>query len=211
MQLPDFPETRHPLIQPLLDCSDQALVRDFQSQPDQGKYFTAIFCRFGALSYTLIRNMARSPLQVDYLFARVWRNIFHELGHLVMEPTQSNFDLQAWVLSKVATCISQDELPPIETIQYSLNIAPPPLWCYLQRALDHVSPLSRLLLVLSQTFHWQEQRIMGVMAVEGQELTAAEIAQQVQSAYHDLQDALPVDIQEIYFSQAPQQGLLFPG
>lgn len=209
MQLPDFPESRHPLIKPLLECPDQDLVRDFQAQLDQGRYFTAIYCRFGALAYTLIRNMARSPLQVDYLCARVWRNIFYELGHLAIEPHSPGLSLQTWILSKVAACITQDQLPPIETIQYSLQTASPPLWCYLQTALDQLSPLSRLLLVLSQTFHWQEQRIVGVLAAEGQDLTPDQVGQQVQLAYQALQDALPVDIQEIYFSQSPQQGLLF--
>ena len=201
MKLPEFSEASHPLVQSLQMCSDQELLQGFQQHPDEGKYFTALFCRFGAMSYSLLRNMARSPLQVDYLFARVWRNIFYELNHLSIDADGPSFSMQAWVLNKVASCITQDQLPAVETIQYTLKTAPPPLWCYIQIALDQISPLSRLILVLSQTFHWQDQRIMAVLQAEGEDLSPDEIAQHLQVAYQDLQEALPNDIQKIYFSQ----------
>jgi hypothetical protein len=208
MKLPDFPEANHPLVRSLLVCSDQDLVQGFQQHPDEGKYFTACFCRFGAMSYALLRNMARSPLQVDYLFARLWRNIFYELNHLEIATGEPHFSLQAWVLNKVAACITQEELPAIETIQYTLTTASPPLWCYIQIALDHLPPLMRLILVLSQTFHWQDQRIMAVLQAEGQDLSTEEVGEQIQEAYQALQAALPNDIQEIYLcSQLDQEAL----
>lgn len=210
MKLPDFPEANHPLVRSLLTYSDQDLVQGFQQHADEGKYFTALFCRFGAMSYSLLRNKARSPLQVDYLFARVWRNIFYELAHLDMTAGGSSFSMQAWVLNKVAACITQDQLPAIETIQYTLNTAPPPLWCYVQIALDQLSPLPRLILVLSQTFHWQEHRIMAVLQAEGEDLTSDDIAQHLQAGYQSLQQALPNDIQEIYFSQESLASVLAP-
>ncbi|WP_299410791.1 sigma-70 family RNA polymerase sigma factor [Acaryochloris sp. IP29b_bin.148] len=204
MKLPDFPESHHPLVRSLQEYSDPELIHRFQQHPDEGKYFTALFCRFGAMSYSLLRNMARSPLQVDYLFARVWRNIFYELNHLATETGGPSFSMQAWVLNKVAACITQDQLPAIETIQYTLTTAPPPLWCYLQNALDQLSPLPRLILVLSQTFHWQDHRIMAVLQAEGEEITPDEIAQHLQEAYQSLQAALPEDIQDIYLNSRPE-------
>lgn len=210
MKLPDFPEANHPLVLPLQNCSDQELVQGFQHHADEGKYFTALFCRFGAMSYSLLRNMARSPLQVDYLFARVWRNIFYELNHLVMETAGPSFSLQAWILNKVAACITDDHLPAIETIQYTLSAAPPPLWCYVQIALDQLPPLPRLILVLSQTFQWQDHRIVAVLQAEGQNITLNEISQYLQEAYQALQDSLPQDIQEIYLSLPSQPSLSSP-
>ena len=198
MKLPEFPEANHPLVRPLLQSSDQELVQGFQQYPEEGKYFTALFCRFGGMSYSLLRNMARSPLQVDYLFARVWRNIFYELNHLVMDAGGPSFSMQAWILNKVASCITQDQLPAIETIQYTLGTAPPPLWCYIQIALDQLSPLPRLILVLSQTFHWQDHRIVAVLQAEGEDLTPDQIAEYLQDGYQALQQALPEDMQEIY-------------
>ncbi len=207
MKLPDFPESNHPLVLSLQDYSDQELVQGFQQHPDEGKYFIALFCRFGAMSYSLLRNMARSHLQVDYLFARVWRNIFYELNHLVMETGGPSFSLQAWITNKVAACITEDQLPAVETIQYTLSTAPPPLWCYIQIALDHVPPLPRLILVLSQTFRWQDQRIEAVLQAEGQDISSDEINQYLQDAYQDLQNALPQDIQDVYFSASSQTSL----
>ncbi|NJN38616.1 MAG: sigma-70 family RNA polymerase sigma factor [Acaryochloridaceae cyanobacterium CSU_3_4] len=205
MKLPNFPEANHPLVRSLLLWSDQELVQGFQQHPDEGKYFTACFCRFGAMSYVLLRNMARSPFQVDYLFARVWRNIFYELKHLEIETGGSHFSFQAWVLNKVAACITQQELPAIETIQYTLTAASPPLWCYIQIALDHLPPLMRLILVLSQTFYWQDQRIVAVLQAEGQDLSAEEVGEHLQEAYQALQAALPDDIQEIYLCGRSKQ------
>lgn len=207
MKLPDFPESNHPLVLSLQDYSDQELVQGFQQHPDEGKYFIALFCRFGAMSYALLRNMAGSHLQVDYLFARVWRNIFYELNHLVMETGGPSFSLQAWITNKVAACITEDQLPAVETIQYTLSTAPPPLWCYIQIALDHVPPLPRLILVLSQTFRWQDHRIEAVLQAEGQDISADEINQYLQDAYQDLQNALPQDIQDVYFSASSQTSL----
>lgn len=201
MKLPEFPEANHPLVKSLQECSDQELVKGFQQYTGEGKYFTALFCRFSALSYSLLRNMARSPLQVDYLFARVWRNIFYELNHLAIDAGGSSFSLQSWILNKVATCITEDQLPAVETIQYTLTAAPPPLWCYVQIALDQLSPLPRLILVLSQTFHWSEQRIIAVLQAEGEDMAASDIQPYLQEAYQTLQAALPEDIQDIYFSQ----------
>jgi hypothetical protein len=201
-QLPEFTEAHHPMVRSLLQQSDHDLVQGFQHFPEQGQFFTAIFCRYGALSYSLLRYMARSSLQVDYLFARMWRNTFYELKHLSLASQEGDrpesFSLQTWIVNKTAVCINQGELPAIETVQYSLRDAPPPLWCYLQVALEQLPALLRLILVLSETFHWQPSRIAGVLAAEGERMEPAAIPQKIEEAYHQLQQVLPKDIQTIY-------------
>ena len=190
------------MIRPLLEQGDQALVQGFQQYPYQGQYFAAIFCRYGALTYALLRHMAQSPLQVDYLFAQVWRYTFEDLKHLNLASLTTDeaevFSLQSWIVNKTAVCINQGELPAIETVQYSLSTAPPPLWCYLQTALEQLPALLRLVLVLSQTFHWQPARIAGVLQAEGEEIEVAEVPLILQEAYQHLKRALPDDIQTIY-------------
>ena len=202
MQLPEFAEARHPIVRTLLEQGDQPLVQGFQQYPYQGQYFTALFCRYGALTYSLLSHMARSSLQVDYLFAQVWRNTFYDLKHLDIGSLATDeaeaFSLQTWIVNKTAVCINQGDLPAVETVQYSLSTAPPPLWCYLQSALEQLPALLRLVLVLSQTFHWPSARIAGVLQAEGEQITAAEILPQLQEAYQQLQRALPEDIQAIY-------------
>jgi hypothetical protein len=208
MHVPEFPEAQHPLIQALSSRSDRELVYSFQQHREAGQFFVAIFCRYAGLSYVLIRNMARAALQTDYLFARVWRNVFFELTYLdAGEPPDGtdDFSLQTWIFNKTALCINQEEAPSIESVQYALDIASPPLWCYLQVALDHVPPLQRLVLVLSQTFHWSDVRIAGFLQSEGESIEREALPQIKAEAYEVLTQALPEDIKAIYFSQQPAE------
>lgn len=206
MSVPEFLEAQHPLIQALCNEGDRSLVHSFQQNPSEGRYFTAIFCRYSGLTYVLIRNMARAALQTDYLFARVWRNIFFELTYLnVGAPGASGtdeFSLQTWIFNKAALCVNQEEAPSIESVQYTLSVASPPLWCYLQTALDQLPALHRLVLALSETFHWSESRIMGFLEAEGQTIDAQVLAQTQAEAYQRLIEAIPQDIQSIYFGNA---------
>lgn len=203
MKLPEFPEADHPLVGSCLEQSDLELTQGFQRHPEQGQFFVAIFCRYGVLTYSLLRNKARVAMQVDYLFACLWRNVFYELRHLQVDPssTPDDFSLQTWVVNKIALCINQDEVPAIETIQYSLEAASPPLWCYLQMALEDLPPLSRLLLTLSQVFRWQDSRIVAVLQAEGEEITVEQLQPKLRYAYRCLQEALPEDIQAIYLQE----------
>jgi hypothetical protein len=214
MSVPEFLEAQHPLVLALCSESDRHLVRQFQQNPTEGKYFTAIFCRYSGLTYVLIRNMARAALQSDYLFARVWRNIFFELTYLdVGEPdrlTADDFSLQTWIFNKAALCVNQEEAPSIESVQYALGVAPPPLWCYLQTALDQLPPLHRLVLVLCQTFHWSESRILGFLEAEGQAISPENLAQTLSDAYERFMQAIPEDIQSIYFGNSLFQASVRP-
>jgi hypothetical protein len=211
MSIPEFLEDQHPLVQALSDDSDRHLVRQFQQNPDEGKYFTAIFCRYSELTYVLIRNMARAALQTDYLFARVWRNIFFELTYLDVgesdEAIADEFSLQTWIFNKAALCVNQEEAPSIETVQYALSVASPPLWCYLQTALDRLPALHRLVLVLSGTFHWSEARILGFLEAEGQTIGQATLDQTRSEAYQRFMESIPEDIQVIYFGSPLLQSL----
>jgi hypothetical protein len=211
MSIPEFLETQHPLVQALDNDSDRHLVRQFQQNPEEGKYFTAIFCRYSELTYVLIRNMARAALQTDYLFARVWRNIFFELTYLDVGELEGaiadEFSLQTWIFNKAALCVNQEEAPSIESVQYALSVAPPPLWCYLQTALDRLPALHRLVLVLSGTFHWSESRILGFLEAEGQTMGQATLDQTQSEAYQRFIEFIPEDIQVIYFSNPRLQSL----
>jgi hypothetical protein len=203
MRVPQFPEAQHPIVEALSSHSDRELVYGFQQQPEQGQFFVAIFCRYAGLSYVLIRNMAHAALQTDYLFAKVWRNIFFELSYLDPGTPLSDaddFSLQTWIFNKTALCINQEDAPSIESVQYALDIASPPLWCYLQIALDRLPSLHRLVLVLSQTFHWSDPRILGFLHSEGESVERNTISQLKVEAFETLSQILPEDIQAIYFT-----------
>lgn len=199
MQIPPTPEVNHPLIKSLAHYSDQELLTLYQRHPDAGQYFTAIVCRYSPLVYTLIRHAVRSPVQADYLYARTWRHIFYELGDLDLTTlADENATLQTWLINVTALCINQTSLPAVETIHYSLQAAPPPFWCYVERALGQLSPIQRLVVLMAQAFHWSETRISAYLQAEGEVVSPAEVRLHLRSAYRQLEDAIPEDLREIY-------------
>ncbi|MBD1999486.1 sigma-70 family RNA polymerase sigma factor [Leptolyngbya sp. FACHB-541] len=205
MLVPNFPECSHPLVKSLFHYSDQELLTLFQRHPDAGQYFTAIFCRYSPIVYTLIRHSARSPVQADYLFAITWKHIYHELGgldlHAAAAPSaasRSGLSLQSWLINVTAVCINGADLPAVESIHYSLKAASPPLWCYIEQALDQLPPVQRLMIVMAQTFRWSETRIAAYLQAEGETISAAEVKTQLQDGYQKLEATLPADIRAIY-------------
>ncbi|MBW4519705.1 MAG: sigma-70 family RNA polymerase sigma factor [Scytolyngbya sp. HA4215-MV1] len=203
MQIPQFPESNHPIVKALFHYSDQDLLTLFQRHPDSGQYFTAMFCRYSPMIYTLIRHSARSPVQADYLFANTWRHIFHELGGLdLRQSVAEGMNLQSWLINVTAICINRADLPPVESIHYSLQASPPPLWCYLERALDQLPPALRLMILMAQTFRWSETRIAAYLQAEGEVISPAEVRSQLQEGYQLLEAALPEDIRTIYLDHA---------
>ncbi|MEH2063358.1 MAG: sigma-70 family RNA polymerase sigma factor [Nostoc sp.] len=204
MQIPHFPEANHPLVKSLFHHSDHELLTLFQRYPDAGKYFTVIFCRYSPIVYTLIRHSARSPVQADYLFALTWRHIYYELGGLNLtdsESGESALTMQNWLINITAFCINDIKLPPTEAIHYSLQGTSPPLWCYVEKALDQLPPVLRLIVLMAQTFHWSETRIAAYLQAEGEAIAPSEVANFLQEGYRMLEDKLPTDIRDIYFGE----------
>ncbi|MEC4803915.1 MAG: sigma-70 family RNA polymerase sigma factor [Jaaginema sp. PMC 1079.18] len=199
-----FPECNHSSIKSLFHHSDRELLTLFQRHPEQGKYFTAIFCRYHPIVYTLISHTARSPVQADYLFALTWRHIFYEMRGLELrtEGGDSN-SFQSWIINITALCINQIVLPPVESITYNLNDAAPPLWCYLEQALDTMPGIMRLIVLMAQTFHWSETRIAAYLQAEGERLSPAQVRELLAQGYQILEGRLPRDIRQIYLQEDP--------
>lgn len=230
MKIPTFPECDRALIKPLIHLSDYELVDKLQKLPTDGRYFTALFCRYSPVVYSLIRHSARSPVQADYLFALTWRHILNELGGIDMSLFQSTaqpaaltsdqpssqpsenkgsqgfakaFSLQAWLISLTAAHINQAVLPEVADIHYALQDAPPPLWCYTERALDSLLPRHRLIILMAQTFTWSDTRIAAYLQAEGEQISPSSLNAELKAAYRALEQALPADIRAIYLDRAP--------
>lgn len=203
MQIPNFPESNHPLLKSLFHHSDRELLSLFQSYPEQGKFFAAIFCRYSTIIYTLIRHSVRSPVQADYLFAFTWRHIYYELGGLDLRSDGANeaASFQNWLINMTAVCINEVQLPQVESIHYSLQTAPPPLWCYIEQALDRLPPMLRLMVLMAQTFHWSETRIAAYLQAEGEVISPADVRVQLLQGYQQLEAALPEDIRALYLQE----------
>jgi DNA-directed RNA polymerase specialized sigma24 family protein len=213
VQIPHFPESQHPIVQDLFHYTDPDLLTLFQRHPDQGRYFVGLFCRYHTLVYKLIQHSVRSPVQADYLFAITWRHIYHELrgldlaSLLSLAPNQDSpnqhgkqqsFNLQSWLVKITAVCINHAKLPPVESIHYSLSEASPPLWCYLDQALNRLSPLHRLTVLMAHTFHWSPTRISAYLRAEGTRVSEAEVKDILAEGYQHLYNVLPDDVQQIY-------------
>ena len=204
MQIPHFPESNHPLVKSLFHKSDQELINLFGQYPDAGRYFTAIFCRYSPIVYTLIMHSARSPVQADYLFAMTWKHIYYQVGGVNLESTYPQapaMTLQNWLINMTAYCINETELPPTESIHYSLKTTSPPLWCYVEQSLDQLPPMLRLIVLMAQTFHWSETRIAAYLQAEGEGISPNEVANFLQQGYRMLEEKLPADIRAIYLGE----------
>lgn len=208
MQIPQFPECDHDIVQSLYHLSDQELVSLFKNHPDSGRYFTAIFCRYSPIVYSLIRHSARSPVQAEYLFALTWRHILHELGGIQLPAAAAGegaspgtTSLQSWIINVTALCINQAVVPEVERIHYSLEAASPPFWCYVEQALDRLMPLERLMVLMARTFRWSETRIAAYLQAEGEQISPADVRERLQEAYRHLEAALPDDIRAIYLGE----------
>jgi hypothetical protein len=205
MHIPSFPECNHAVVQALHHHSDQELLTLFQRHPDSGKYFTAIFCRYSPIVYSLIKHSVQSPAQANYLFAVTWRHLFYELSGLDLPSKLAeapNFSLQSWLIQVTAACINRIVLPPVEEINYCLQAASPPFWCFVEQALDRLTPRQRFVVLMAQTFNWSESRISAYLQAEGEVISASDVQRELEDGYQQLELALPEDVSQIYLNRS---------
>ncbi len=198
LSIPTFAEANHEILQSLANHTDRELVSLHQLHPEQGKFFTALFCRYGAIVHSVVQQAVESQLQADYLFAIAWRQIFAELGRVQLAPDPEATNWQSWLMDITGGTIDRVEVPPPAQIRSTLTAAPPPLRCYLERGLDAIPPLSRLIVVMTQSLKWNEQRISAYLQGEGQKIPTADIPTYLATGYQQLEAAVPKDIRDIY-------------
>ncbi len=198
--VPKTTEINHPLVETLLSKSDQELLALFQAHPNLGKYLLAIFCRYAQIIYTLTRDSGKSAKQSDFLFAKTWERIEHELRLIEISTIRS---LQNLLIDITGVVLNSLVAP--ENCKYDLSLTPPIFFCYLNQALAKLAPDLRLVLILSDTFNWSSARIAAYLQSEDDLLRAAfgrhkvkNIEQLISKANSTLIQLLPIDIQEIY-------------
>lgn len=202
LSIPTLPEAHHEIVESLAHYSERELVNLHQLHPDEGKYFTAFFCRYSPLVYSVVQHAATSPNQQEYLFAIAWRQIFQALQQVQLPPESADINWQNWTIDITGNTLDRTEVPFPEQIRYSLTAAPPPLWCYLERGLDRISPLSRLIVLMTQNFKWNEHRVSAYLQGEGVTIPPELISQYLATGYQQLAATLPQDIRDIYLAVA---------
>ncbi len=206
LPIPTLPEAQHAIVESLAQYSDGELVRLHQQHPDRGKFFTALFCRYGEILYSIVQHATESPIQTDYLFAIVWKQIFTELQRVQLSPDPAATNWQNWLIDITGTTISNTIVPAPEQIRYSLTEAPPPLWCYLHQGLDRLPPLLRSIVVMTQSLKLNEQRISAYLQGEGQNIPPNSIPIYLAEGYQQLEANLPQDIRDIYLADSNRHG-----
>lgn len=200
LSIPILSEACHEIVESLADYSDRELIDLHQRHPDEGKYFTALFCRYGAIVASVVQHAAESPIQQQYLFAIAWREIFQELQRVQLPLETADINWQNWIVDITGNTIDRTVVPFPEQIRYAVTTAPPPLWCYLERGLDRISPLSRAIVVMSENFNWNEQRISAYLQGEGETISPAAVPAYLANGYQQLEATLPQDIRDIYLN-----------
>ncbi|MCY7367298.1 MAG: sigma-70 family RNA polymerase sigma factor [Chamaesiphon sp.] len=208
LSIPTFPESRHEIVQSLADYSDRELVRLHQLHPEQGKFFAALFYRYSQIVHSVVQQAVEFQVQADYLFAMSWRQIFTELQQVQLSPDPDATNWQNWLIDITGSNINRVDVPPPAQIRYVLQTAPPPLWCYLDRGLDQLSPTSRLIVIMTQNFKWDQQRISAYLQGEGERVPAAEISTYLAEGYQQLETDLPQDIRDIYLVAKNENSLV---
>jgi len=205
-------EINHPIIKPLLGKSDRELLALFRADLSLGQYFVAIFCKYGQIIYTLTSDSGRSHNGSDYLFAKTWERIYQELKSLEIETIDSlqNFLIDiTGVEINAANSLNQisPEIKPES--KYDLSSTPPIFFCYLNQALEQLSPDLRLVLILSHRFNWSSGRIAAYLQSEGDSIQnlfrshkIKDMHELISKADFALIQLLPQDIQTIYLSPA---------
>ncbi len=208
LSIPTFPESRHEIVQSLADYSDRELVRLHQLHPEQGKFFTALFYRYSQIVHSIVQQAVEFQEQADYLFAMSWRQIFTELQQVQLSPDPDATNWQNWLIDITGSNINRVDVPPPAQIRYVLQTAPPPLWCYLDRGLDRLSPRARLIVIMTQNFKWDQQRISAYLQGEGERVPVAEISTYLTEGYQQLEADLPQDIRDIYLVAKNENSLI---
>jgi hypothetical protein len=195
--IPTFAEARHESILALQEASDTELMQSHRQEPEQAKFFIALFCRYAAIVYSIIQHVSSDSVQVDYAFALAWQRIFDQIQLLEDHQIKSN-NWQQWIVTVAGKLIGQETLPAATDISYRLREVSPPLRCYTLRSLELVQPLLRLVFIMGEQWQWSPKQIVVALRAEGEDLAEMDVPLYLAEAQKAFEKTLPLDLLEIY-------------
>lgn len=201
VQIPHFLEADHALIRSLKSYSDTELIQGCCRERDQAKFFTAFFCRYSAVTYSIFQHISKSEVQVNYTFAKAWQHIFDRIQQLD-ERRINSIVWQNWVVDIAGNFLDNFQVPPIEKIHYQLAIGSPPLLCYVQRSINLMPPLLRLVFMMNNHWHWPAARIASHLRAEGEQFEDRNLPLYLSESQKAFEKNLPIDLQQIYGKSA---------
>jgi hypothetical protein len=181
-------------VRALSSKEDTELVSLAITQPQEGRYFLALYCRHQALVQSLLKyGPVTMPLELVGLQATLWSQVYRELPEF--DTRRERFI--SWLVTRIARTLVQvpNELPPY----LRSGEIPVPLVPFLRNALDELSQPKRLILVLCDVLEVPAAEAIKTLSREGYILTPEDLSEQIHQARHLVLRAIPQDIYSIYF------------
>ncbi|BAQ63239.1 hypothetical protein [Geminocystis sp. NIES-3709] len=189
-------ELNHELIKPLQDLDDLKLWQLWQKSPHQARYLIVLFYRYAYLTDMINNDLNNIETQQQY-FERLWFFLFDRLSTYNI---QENSLLSEVITQLINQFFNEEKVIVTQTYQndYNLQIRYLPLKYYLQKNLDKLPYLERIILVTKDKFTWEDEKILQYLRQQKQEVTLAEIKAYYTQAHSRLLNLLPIDIISIY-------------
>ncbi|MGA7952768.1 MAG: hypothetical protein WCA07_04525 [Gloeobacterales cyanobacterium] len=181
-------------VRALSSKEDAELVSLALTQPQEGRYFLALYCRHQALVQSLLKyGPVTMPVELVGLQATLWSQVYKELSQF--DTRRERFI--SWLVARVARTLVKvpNELPPY----LRSGEIPVPLVPFLRNAIDELSQPKRLLLVLCDVLEVPADEAITTLSLEGYILTPEDLSVQLQQARRQVLQAIPQDIYSIYF------------
>lgn len=194
-----FPELNHELMRPLQSLNDVQICQQWQQQPSKYRYLLAIFYR-----YHQLKDVFNIDLNVQFLidkyYVQLWYFIFDELFFNVDVEITSTLKDTLQLLTEsffLKEEIAQERLKS-EPQLHPDKIRYLPLQYFLEKALNQLSPLERIIILLKDKFAWEEERIIHYLQQQRQPMVLSELNSYYTQAHSRLFNSLPTDIITIY-------------
>lgn len=191
-----FPELNHELIKPLQNFDDLKLWTLWQKYPQQSRYLIMLFCRYANFPEKVAKNFHNIKISLSY-FESLWFFMFDRLLNYEIEQDAI---LSEIIIQLINEFFTGEKIIVTSTnkIDDHLEIRFLPLKYYLQKNLDKLSPLERIILLTKDKFNWEDEKILDYLQQQKQVITLAEIKAYYTQAHSRLLNFLPIDIVSIY-------------
>jgi hypothetical protein len=191
-----FPELNHELIKPLQNFDDLKLWTLWQKSPQQSRYLIMLFFRYADFPQKVAKNFHNIELSLPYLES-LWFYLFDRLLNDKIEQDAMLSEIITQLIKEFFTA-EKIIVTPTNKIDEHLEIRFLPLKYYLQKNLDKLSNIERIILLTKDKFNWDEEKILQYLQQQKQSITLAEIKAYYTQAHSRLLNFLPIDILSIY-------------
>ncbi len=211
---PLWRECEASIVKEVAHHSDLELLRAFQRQPQVGRYFIALFCRYCTwVDGILAKHLP--PQQQAAWREKVWLRLYERLQHLDTRTLPSEGGravLAPWLAAQVRELVwsfagrsdgpAESEAIPPQTASAGMARPPlsPALACYLTAALDNLPGDMRFILLLRDRFGWSPDRIAAQLEAERYHLAPEKVDAIVAAARQLLLQHLPADVRALYLA-----------